>query len=172
MPVELLTSDDFRAVFRSSRRAFHLELKESYNVAREAEPFRKWRAGEPDSYEWRRDWLTFIREATEAGIVVQRVRIASVPPTDYLRWELALTPQNIEAGEDVRYLPRHLAQSVELPEDDCWLFDDDRLVLSIFTPDGRAGAFVRDTDGRKIAIYKRARRAIWPIAIPYSQYVH
>lgn len=103
MPVELLTSDDFRALFRSSRRAFHLELKESYNVNREAEPFQKWLAGEPDTYEWRRDWLAFIHEVTEAGIIVQRVRVAGVPPTDYLRWELALTPQNIEAGEDVRH---------------------------------------------------------------------
>ena len=95
MPVELLRPDDFHAIFRSSKRAFHLELKDGYNVAHEDEPFRKWLAGEPDSYEWRQPWLSFIREVTASGTVVQRVRIANVPHTDYFRWEIALSPQNI-----------------------------------------------------------------------------
>jgi hypothetical protein len=171
MPVELLTSDDFRAIFRRSQRAFHLELKDSYNVAHEDEPFRKWLVGEPDSYEWRRDWLTFIGEVTAAGTAVRRVRVATAPHTDYFRWEIALTPQNIAAGEDVRYVPRHLTDGMALPGDDCWLFDDNELVLSIFTPDGRAGAFVHDTDRQKIAQYRAARDRIWAIAIPYREYV-
>lgn len=171
MPVELLRSEDFRALFRSSSRAFHLELRDSYNVAREDEPFRKWLAGEVDNYEWRQPWLSFIREVTASGIAVQRVRIATVPHTDYFRWEVALTPQNIDAGEDVRFLPRHLADGVALPSDDCWLFDDEKLVLSIFTPDGRDGAFVRDTDTRRTADYRTARDQIWARAVPYGEYV-
>ena len=171
MPVELLRSEDFRALFRSSGRAFHLELRDSYNVAHEDEPFRKWLVGEADDYEWRQPWLSFIQEVTASGVVVQRVRIASVPHTDYFRWEIALTPQNIDAGEDVRFLPRRLADGIALPDDDCWLFDDGKLVLSIFTPDGRAGAFVRDADIKRIADYRAARDQIWAKAVPYSQYV-
>jgi len=110
--MEPLSLEEFEEAVRRSRRAFHLELRDSYNVAHEDEPFRKWLSGEPDSYAWRRDWLTFIREVTESGTVVQRVRIASVPHTDYFRWEIALTPHNIEAGEDVRCLPRHLRYAV------------------------------------------------------------
>ena len=171
MPVELLRPDDFHAIFRSSKRAFHLELKDSYNVAHEDEPFRKWLAGEPDSYEWRRPWLSFIREVTASGTAVQRVRIANVPHTDYFRWEIALSPQNIAAGEDVRFLPRSLANGITLPDDDCWMFDDEELVLSIFTPDGRTGAFVRDTDIRRIGEYRVARDRIWARAVPYDEYV-
>jgi hypothetical protein len=168
--MELISDDEFKGIFSSSRRAFHLELKDSYNVADEDEPFRKWLNGEPDSYSWRRDWLTFIREATQSGISVQRVRVASVPHTDYFRWEIALTPQNMEAGEDVRFLPRELTRDVALPAEDFWLFDDDKLVLSIFSADGRTGMFARETDPGIVVQYRAARDQVWPRALPYSEY--
>lgn len=169
--MEPLTYEDFKDIFRSSKRAFHMEMQDSYNISDEDEPFRKWRNSEPDDYEWRRDWLSFIREMADRGITIQRVRIASVPHTDYFRWEIALTPQNIAAGEDVRYLPRHLLEGAKLPEHDCWLFDDDKLVLSIFSEDGRTGGFAREADTGLTAQYRAVRDWVWPMAIPYDDYV-
>ena len=75
---------------------------------------------------------------------MQRVRLASVPHTDYIRWGLDVSPLNIEAGEDIRYLPRHLADGIKLPEEDYWLLDDDTLILSVFSADGRTGGFARE----------------------------
>ena len=48
------------------------------------------------------------------------------------------------AGEDIRYLPRHLATGIRLPEEDFWLVDDDKLILSVFSADGRTGGFARE----------------------------
>jgi hypothetical protein len=47
--MEPLSYDEFKAIARTNRRAFHLELRDSYNVAAEDEPFGKWQRGEPDN---------------------------------------------------------------------------------------------------------------------------
>ena len=67
-----------------------------------------------------------------AGTQVQRVRLASIPHSDYIRWGLDVSPLNIRAGEDIRDLPRHLIAGIELPGEDYWLLGDDTLILSVF----------------------------------------
>ena len=104
---------EFRIQNRDRRRAFHLELKDTYNVAAEDEPFGRWQRGEPDDYAWHQGWLDFLREVTAAGVQVQRVRVVSTPHTDYTRWGLEVARLNIQAGEDVRYLPRHLTKDIK-----------------------------------------------------------
>lgn len=105
------------------------------------------------------------------GVVVARARVVTEPHTDYVRWELALDPQNIDAGEDIRYLPRHSAEDIVLPTEDCWLFDDDRLVLSLFKPEGGSGGFARECDPDLIRQYRVACDQVWSRAVPYARYV-
>jgi hypothetical protein len=55
---------------------------------------------------------------------------------------LHLSTNYTEAGEDIRYLTRRLTEDIgELPNEDFWLFDDDTLVLSLFSADGRTCGF-------------------------------
>jgi len=169
--VEPLSYEGFKALALSSKRAFHLEQRDSYNVAAEDEPFGRWLRGQPDDYAWHQDWLHFLREATAAGIAVQRVRLASVPHTDYIRWGLDVSPLNIEAGEDIRYLPRQLADDITLPEEDYWLLDDDTLILSVFSADGRTGGFAREPGPELLRHCLVVRDQVWDRAIPYAQYV-
>jgi hypothetical protein len=169
--MEQLTYDDFKAMARTSRRAFHLELSDDYNIASEDEPFGKWQRGEPDDYAWHQDWLRFLREATAAGIRVQRVRVVSLPHTGYTRFGLAIGRLNTEAGEDLRYLPRDLTQGIDLPGEDYWLLDDDRLVLSVFSEDGRTGGFALETSEQLLQQCLAARQQVWELATPYAEYV-
>jgi hypothetical protein len=169
--MEPLSYESFKALALASKRAFHLEQQDSYNVASEDEPFGRWLRHEPDDYSWHQDWLSFLLQATAAGVAVQRVRLASVPYSDYIRWGLDVSPLNIEAGEDIRYLPRHLTKDIELPDDDFWLLDDDTLILSVFSPDGRTGGFASETDPDLLAQCLTVREQVWDRAIPYSQYV-
>src|SRR5216684_6764665 len=106
--MEPLSYRDFKALAIARKRAFHLEQRDAYNVESEDEPFGRWLRGEPDDYAWHADWLGFVREATAAGVQVQRVRLATIPHSDYVRWGLDVSPQNIKAGEDIRYLARDL----------------------------------------------------------------
>jgi hypothetical protein len=168
--VEPLSYEGFKALALTSKRAFHLELRDTYNVESEDEPFGRWQRGEPDDYAWHRDWANFVRQATAAGVQFQRVRLASVPHSDYIRWGLDVSPLNIEAGEDIRYLPRHLAEGIGLPDEDFWLLDDDKLILSVFSPDGRTGGFARPSSPELLSQCVAVRDQVWERAIPYAQY--
>jgi hypothetical protein len=169
--MEPLSYEDFKALACTRKRAFHLEQRDTYNVAAEDEPFSRWLRGEPDDYAWHRDWLMFLRQATAAGVQVQRVRLASIPHSHYIRWGLDVSPLNIKAGEDIRYLPRHLAEGIELPGEDYWLLDDDTLILSVFSADGRTGGFARESDPELLRQCLAVRDQVWERAIPYAQYV-
>jgi hypothetical protein len=170
--MDLLSSEEFRLYFHTAKRAFHLELKDSYHVDAEAEPLRKWQAGEYDDHAWRHPWQSFLRERTAAGCAIQRVRVVTVPHAPYTKWLLSIAGDNVKAGEDIRYLPRHLAADVDFPSEDCWLFDDDQLVLSIFPGDGRQGAFAAEHDPDLMHRYRVARDTVWDRAIPHAEYIH
>jgi hypothetical protein len=169
--MERLTYDEFKALLRSSKRAWHVELRDTYNVEGEDEPFGRFLNGEPDNYEWLAEWHDFIRDATACGTVVQRARIVSIPFGDYTRFGLAVAPHSVKAGEDIRYLPRDQADGIDLPEEDYWLLDDDTLVLSVFSEDGRTGGFARETDPDLTEQCRRVRDQIWSRAVPFAEYV-
>jgi hypothetical protein len=169
--MEPLGYEDFKALAAACKRAFHLERQDTYNVAAEDEAFGRWLRGEPDDYTWHQDWLNFLRQAAAAGVQVQRVRLVSLPHTAYTRWGLDIARLNVEAGEDIRYLPRNLAEDIRLPGEDYWLLDDDRLILSLFSPDGRTGGFARETDAAVLHQCLVVRDQVWDRAIPYAQYL-
>ncbi len=169
--MEPLSYEGFKALVRASSRSFHLELKDTYNVAAEDEPFGRWQRGEPDDYAWHQDWLDFLREVTAAGVQVQRVRVVSVPHTDYTRWGLDVARLNARAGEDMRYLPRHLTKDIDLPDEDYWLLDDAALILSVFSADGRTGGFALSTSPQLRRRCLAVRDKVWARAVPYAQYI-
>jgi hypothetical protein len=112
---------------RFTRSAFRFEPRERYNSDVGREPFRRFLAGEPDDYEWHQGWMRRIRLDTEAGKVWQRVRIVSVPLSDYNRYALTVARLSVSAGEDIRYLERQAALRLGLAPLDAWLLDGARL---------------------------------------------
>ena len=73
-----------------------------------------------------------VRHATAAGRLFSRVRVLSLPLSDYNRFGLWGTGYTSEAGDDIRYLTRDKADEVGLPEHDYWLFDSRKLVVMRF----------------------------------------
>ncbi len=65
----------------------------------------------------------------------------------------------------------HLAEDIKLPEEDYWLLDDDTLILSVFSPDGRTGSFAREPGPDLLRQCLAVRDQVWDRAIPYVQYV-
>lgn len=170
--MELLQNDAFYSLFHSfTRNAFHLEVQDSYHTPDEAGPFDSFLKGEVDDFAWHQPWLDLVRKVTLEGKSVSRARIVSVPHVDYTRWGLTVAPQNIAAGETIRWLPRHLIATDALTADDYWLFDDEQVVFTVFEPSGRfaGGAVTRD---RKIVTYcHEVRDRVWEAAIPHNEYV-
>jgi hypothetical protein len=170
--VELLQGDAFFDQFHAiARRAFHLEVQDSYRTPDEAGPFAAFLAGEPDDLAWHRSWLDLVRAVISSGCEIHRVRLVTVPHVDYTRWGLTIAPHNIAAGEDIRWLPRHHDDAKDLPPDDFWMLDDDRVMFTVFEPGGRfaGGALTRD---EWIVTYCRSvRDRLWAAAVPHDEYV-
>ena len=173
--MELITSEQRDELITAfvERDAFHLELKDEYATAIEDGPFAKWLKGEPDDFAWLRPWRARIRNATQAGKTVRRVRVISEPITDYIRWEHSSTVHNLEVGEDIRWLPRHrLPIDFVFPakRNDWWLFDDRLIAVGHFHDDGSVQGHEIITDGAVVADCVRVRDRLWTIAIPHSEY--
>lgn len=100
---------------------------------------------------------------------MSRVRVVTIPHSDYQRWLLSVTPGNIAAGEDIRYVPRQAAGKV--PPDDFWLFDGHTVGYNLADREG-SPAGVAVTEDPDIAAYCRSvRDRLWKMATPYAEHV-
>ncbi|MGW4770256.1 DUF6879 family protein [Nocardia sp. NPDC004278] len=151
--------------------AFHLEVQDTYGVPDEDEAFRAFIANEPYDYrEWFQDWYRFVQELTGRGVSMSRVRVVTVPHTDYQRWSLVIAGLNVEAGEEIRYLPRHLAGGV--PTDDYWLLDNKAVAFNLSDKDGRGtGSSAVTTDPVIVGQCLRIKERLWGMSTLYTEYV-
>ncbi|WP_372496825.1 DUF6879 family protein [Kibdelosporangium philippinense] len=155
---------EFRQLFHTfEHTAFRLETFDQYDATYENESLRKFLAGEPDDLPWMQSWLDMLREATAAGRRFSRVRVVTMPLTDYSRFGVWCSQFTGGAGEDIRYLPRDFAG--ELPQHDYWLFDSRKLVRMHF--DDRmgflGGEVIEDPD--EIVQHNYWRDAAWHHAV-------
>jgi len=150
--------------------AVHLEMRDGYTPD---DPwFQAWLAGDREDFQRRltRPWLDLIREVTTRGVQVRRARVVSEPASDYIRFEHATTDSNASAGEDIRWLPRHLATGLLLPANDYWVFDGQRAQFNYFSG---AGQFLETRTGDDPAIVKQcaaAFEAVWERAFSHQDY--
>ncbi|MGA5820554.1 DUF6879 family protein [Kitasatospora sp. NPDC094028] len=166
---------DFAALLgQAQRSAVHLEMRDLYAVGDESDIIADFkRTGQadlnPNDPYWA-DWLGIVREAVARGVVMRRARIVSEPVTDYIRWEHAVTPLNVGAGEQVRWLPRRLASDIALPGNDLWLIDDRLVMFHWFTGDGDWAGHAFDDDPATVKMVSAAFEAVWDRATPHEQY--
>jgi hypothetical protein len=165
---ERLTGDTWAKAFSSFRRsAFRWEAQGVYREPYEQEPLRQFLAGHEPDTAFVQGWLDEVRANSAAGRRYSRVRVLTEPLTDYLRFELALTPLNVEAGEEVRLLPDTRRRQLDLPGEDFWLFDDEWVALMRFGPDGFEYAEVI-TDFSTVQRFREIRALAWREATPFS----
>lgn len=165
-----VTEEQFAGMFRTFRlTASRLETQPAYAMTVERAAFARFLAGAPlppGELPWWQSWLDDMRELTRRGKRISRVRIVDDPPTDYQRWEMWATRWHLQAGEDIRYLPRAMAGTLGIPAGDWWLFDDTRLVLMAFTSAGEIDGKTLVTDPEVIAAYQRWRDLAFRHAAP------
>src|SRR5207249_8109623 len=105
----------------------------------------------------------------QAGKHVRRARIISESVSDYIRFEWAGTDVLVEAGEEVRWLPRRLASPIPLPGNDFWLFDATTVVFSVFDGAGEVVERQLHTDQHILDLCLTAFETVWQLAIPHGQ---
>ncbi|MFD7338753.1 DUF6879 family protein [Streptomyces violascens] len=154
--------------------AVHLEMRDSYGVASEADDFERWKqTGERDtdsnSAYWA-PWVELVRRAVERGVKVHRARIVSEPVSDYIRYEHAGTVVNLRAGEDVRWLSRRCTSDIALPGNDFWLIDSHLIRWNHFTGDGASGGGEICRDPGITKLCADAFETVWGRAVPHEEY--
>lgn len=152
----------------TTRSVVHLEARDTYDADDPA--FRKWQHDGDSSYAWDA-WIDLVEAAVERGVRFRRLRIVSEPVSDYIRWEHAISHGNIKAGEDLRWLPRHLAFDLPHPVADFFMWDQ-RLVAYNFT-DGHGvdtGRMEYVADPRRILPVVGMFEMLWERGIPHADY--
>ncbi|MEU1817919.1 DUF6879 family protein [Streptomyces roseifaciens] len=154
--------------------AVHLEMRDAYGIAPEAAEFEAWKAGDDSSRHdrtgRRRAWLDLVRETVGRGVAVRRARIVSEPVSEYIRFEHAGTGLNIEAGEEVRWLPRRQASDIALPGNDFWLFDERVVRFNHFTGDGASAGPEVAEDAAVVRLCTSAFETVWARGVPHDSF--
>jgi len=153
----------------TQRTAIHLEMRDSYTP--DDPTYLAWKRGEQVDFQAvYQPWVDLVREATGRGVAVRRARIVSEPVTDYIRFEHATTPMNLDAGEEVRWLPRRQASDIALPGNDFWVLDGTLVRFGHFSGDGDVLG-EEWTDAPAVArLCAEAFEAVWERAIPHEDY--
>ncbi|SRR5712691_9037025 len=134
-----MTLDDLFATFAAS--AFRLETLQNYEVRDDDPRRRAFREGRPlPPRPGKTESIRMVSQAAAAGKRVHRVHVVDLPLSEYLRYEMAVYPENIASGEDVRITARAAHPGLRSLNTDFWLFDADTDNASVvwfrYTPGG------------------------------------
>ncbi|MEU4539235.1 DUF6879 family protein [Streptosporangium sp. NPDC023825] len=158
----MMNLEEFRQLFLAfEKTACRIEARESYHSAEEAEPLRRFLAGEPDDFAWLGVWLERVRTLTARGKRLERVRVVSTPLSDYSRFGLNVSRATVEAGENIHYLHRDTMRDLGIPQKEFWIFDAET-VASLHH--GERGEFLGAelvTDSEAVAEYQEWWTAAW-----------
>lgn len=158
----------------AERSAVHLEMRDTYAVAEERSDVARWNAGGWSYADAKRSlagWLSLVEETVARGVILRRARIVSEPVTQYIKFEHFATPLNIEAGEEVRWLPRRQAVGIALPAADFWLIDERVVRFNYFSGIGEAVEPEVNEEPTVAALCASAFESVWERALPHEKYV-
>lgn len=169
--VDSITDDEFEQLLAGfERESIHLETRDSYGTAVELPHMAKWAAGDPDELEWLQGWCSALRTHVAAGRTIRRARIVSEPLSDYQRWSHSIAQPMVDAGEDIRWVPRRLVSSVALPGNDFYLFDGSLLVFLLYAGNGLSTDKCVSMDPEAIRLCRSAFDAVWGLAVSHGEY--
>ncbi|WP_425832543.1 DUF6879 family protein [Streptomyces fractus] len=163
---------EFAELLAAARQsAVHLEMRDAYY----SNPrFEDWQAGQrvdwDDRESWWRPFHQNIADAVARGVAIRRARIVSEPVTDYIKWEHYQTRANVEAGEQVRWLPRHRAWDLLLPGSDLWIFDGQLMRVHHFSGEGEWISKELCDDPAVVGRHAAAFESVWDRAVPHDQF--
>ncbi|WNI22863.1 hypothetical protein RLT58_13410 [Streptomyces sp. ITFR-16] len=115
-----------------------------------------------------------VGEVAVPGVMARRDLIVSEPVTDYVRYEHDLTPTNLAAGEEARWLPRRWTTALALPVVDFRVFDDELVPFRHFVGGGgelavKGREYVTGPSRAKPSCAREASEAVRRRAVPHAE---
>lgn len=148
----------------------HLETRDAYGTETELPHMARWAAGEPDDLDWLQDWCTKVKGHVARERTLRRAKIVSEPLSDYQRWAATVIAPMVDAGEDIRWVPRRLLSSVLIPGNDFYVLDDELVVFLHYAGSGLNIALTTSTDPADVKRCTAAFEQVWKFAVPHSEY--
>lgn len=152
----------------TTRTAVHLEARDSYTPDDPA--FLAWKARRPAPAPAGPAWYELVREHIARGVEFRRARIVSEPLADYIRFEYETAHWNVDAGEQVRWLPRNTAPGLLVPLADFWVFDDRLVRFGFFAGDGEFLAHELCDHPEVVRACADSFERVWGRAVPHDEY--
>lgn len=120
--------------------------------------------------DWLEGWCGTLRGHGKAGRSVRRARIVSEPLSEYQRWSYSIAWPMVEAGEDIRWVPRRLLSPVALPGNDFYLFDNSLAVFLLYSGNGLGAGMESSADPAVLRLCRTAFDAAWALSVPHREY--
>lgn len=164
-----------RAWKKAQKDISRLESIPEYNVAEDLVLFEKWRQGKFEHDKNSKKWLENLKRTKERGVKIQRVRIVSLPFSDYIKYEINFWKHSIQNGEEILFLENKeyekIVERFEFIPKDFWIFDDKTLI--IFHYDKR-GDFVKEEPvsyEERIKKYLELKKKLLNHALPMKKFL-
>ncbi|MEV3932894.1 DUF6879 family protein [Streptomyces sp. NPDC049944] len=168
---EMVDRDTFRRLFTTfEHTAWRLETRRGYASDRQDPDFQAFLATGSSPCDPAEPWFLNIKNQTDAGKTVGRVRIADSPPTTEQRFLLDYARHNAAVGEDIRYLWREDADQATLPAEDFWIFDSRIVALLHFDDSDTMLDIELITEPAQVVRYAIVRDAAMHHAVPYDRF--
>ncbi len=169
-----MTLTELFQTFRQS--AFRLETLQYYVLAEDERRRQAFREGRPlPPRPGKTESMRMVRESVAAGKQVQRVHVVDLPLSDYIRYELAVYPENVEAGEDVRIACRTAHPGLRDLHSDFWLFDSETnnpaVVWFRYTPEGAILGRDYSDDSSDVQRAREQRDLAFAHSLPLSEFL-
>lgn len=167
-----ITPEDWptwRALFEGfTASAFRLEQLQTYDAPGENEAVERFIAGQPHGADtsW---WTSLVRDHRKAGHTMSRVRVVTEPLTDYTRFELAVFPDLVAAGDEIRVLA--LDDDTPAFPHDYWLFDDRDLWRMHYTDGGAYQGAENIPDPDEVDRHRQWRDDALQRSVPLHDYL-
>jgi hypothetical protein len=106
----------------------------------------------------------------EAGIEQRRIKTLSEPASRYMHRAYEFASYLVEAGEDIRWLPRRLASALLLPGNDMFVLDGKAVMFNLHDGDTNPAGQQWADDPDLVRQCQASFEAAWAVAIPHRDY--
>lgn len=167
--MELISAEQLSALLWADEPLIlKLELRDRY--AFDDDLLDAWRRGDQDAVDgFLAGWRDKMASEAAAGRRVQRVRVVSEPLSEYQQMLVDTSGSAVEAGEELRWLPRRLVSGLPLPGNDCFVLQD-AVIFNVLGGNDEPVEIQlhRDPDIQKFC--REAFEAAWEIATPHREF--